>query len=103
MSRLSVNKIERLVEAYVAENTDWYSFGQPAEKVPGILGTWTMEAQHPWEENNNSRWFVYKLEHPETGVRYFRKDGYNVSHDGVYWDGAFYEVKPVTKQVVVWE
>lgn len=38
----------------------------------------------------------------EIGGRYFRKEGYHVSHDGTYWDGDFYEATPTEKVVIQW-
>ena len=35
--------------------------------------------------------------------RFFVKEGYYQSHEGSYWDGYFYEAKPVEKTVIDWE
>lgn len=43
-------------------------------------------------------WFVIKL-----GEKYFRMEGYYLSHDGYTWDGDLEEVKPVKKTVTVYE
>lgn len=39
----------------------------------------------------------------QIGDRIFRKEGLWVSHDGMYWDGHFSEVKPVQKVVTDYE
>ena len=35
--------------------------------------------------------------------RFFVKEGYYQSHEGSYWDGSFYEAKPVERTVIDWE
>lgn len=55
-----------------------------------------------YEGSGEERWAVFSLE-DETGIRYFRKDGYYASYDGTTWDGAFREVKPTERTVVFYE
>lgn len=54
------------------------------------------------DEGSNA-YVVVKVTHPDGTVQHFRKDGYYASHDGYYWDGDLYEVKPVDKVVTFYE
>jgi hypothetical protein len=54
------------------------------------------------EGQGDKRYVVFKFS-DESGVKYFRKDGYYASYDGSTWDGDFREVKPVDRVVTFYE
>jgi hypothetical protein len=54
------------------------------------------------EGQGETRYAVFSFT-DETGIKYFRKDGYYASYDGTTWDGDFREVTPQERVVVFYE
>lgn len=93
-------------EEYEYTNEGWYAWeeveGQDIE-VPG-LGVVTVVENFGGEGEGDRYYLTFQII-PEDGgdARYFRMDGYHVSHDGSYYDGPFTEVKKTTKLMDVYE
>lgn len=64
-------------------------------KITG-LDEWFEYVTH-YETVGNRHHIVFKV-----GDRTFRKDGEWVSHDGMYWEGGLFEVKPVEVTRTEW-
>jgi hypothetical protein len=54
------------------------------------------------EGQGDDYWAVFKVTVDEVD-RYFKRNGYHVSHDGSYFDGPTEEVRSVEKTITVWE
>lgn len=77
-----------------AETLDLNGVDYPIEWVETILGEEGM-----WAAQTKA---VFKI-NLDGEDRYFAKEGYYRSHDGEYWDGAFYECRPVEVTVSKYE
>lgn len=80
-------------------NRFWSEFneldkGQWVE-VEGVDGR--IEMVQRYETVSNNHHLVLKI-----GDRTFQKDGVWVPHDGMYWEGSFYEAKEIVETRKVW-
>ena len=85
---------------------DWsyWMHETPAEGVdiPGV-GHVSREAQHGGEGEGDQAWVVLRIEHEDGQTKYYRKDGYYASFDGMYFDADFTEVTPTPKTITVYK
>ncbi len=91
---MDVKQIEAALEAH----GDWWHLAddEGTVHVEGLGDVKTVVGYT--REAGDGVYFVLEYE-----GRYFRKEGYHVSHDGTYWDGDFYEATPREKVVKLWE
>lgn len=72
--------------------------------IPGVDGLIRVKLRTGGEGQGEETYVIFELKAALQDVRYFRIDGYYVSHDGFHYeDGDLTEVGPVEKPVVFWE
>ena len=71
-------------------------------QVPEV-GHVFFEANHGGEGQGDEAWIVLRIKHEDGSEKYYRKDGYYQSFDGMYLDGDFREVAPTPKTITVYE
>ena len=92
------------IEYALKEYGDWWELADCTEaEVEGIDGLVSgVEMKGGGEGSGEYTHVVIRI---QTGsdFRYFKQVGCHVSHDGVYWDGPFTEVRQQQKTITVWE
>lgn len=98
---LTADRIHEILENWIEENSDWAevgAYGDDSGDVIPQLGRVAQVEQVGGMDQGTHAHVVLRV-----GSRLFRKDGYHQSHDGTYYDGAFYEVSRREKTVTVYE
>lgn len=73
-------------------------------EIPGVDGAIRVKERTGGEGQGEQTYVIFELTGVPDCPRYFRIDGYYVSHDGFHYeDGDLTEVGPVEKPVVFWE
>lgn len=78
-------------------------FGDPATFVPGLGMVKVVEQEGGGEGQGEYANIVFQVVSENAEVRYFRKEGFYSSFDGIEWDGTFEEVTPVKKYITAYE
>jgi len=120
----SQEAIQYLTIAYVAQTKKWYEdhpeYNMPDfdEEDSDVLWSEFLEIEKVnvngvivdvveqvggGEGSGEHMHVVFSFTFPDSTVEYWRKNGYYVSFDGSYWDGAFVKVTPVQRVVTFYE
>lgn len=111
MSKLTADEVEALLLEHKEDPTDeyedpfyWHDWQdaipwREKELIVEVVGLGEVKVwDHKFDVSTNEAWMFFQI-----GNRIFRKEGRYYSHDGMYWDGDFSEVKPVQKIVTDYE
>lgn len=100
-----IEKAETRGENVVHEENGWedgyYAIEQASAEKPLVIdgfGAIECVEQRGGEGEGDEYWIVFKI-----GERYFRKNAFWVSWDGVDWEGSIEEVRPEQQTVTVWK
>lgn len=73
-------------------------------EIPGVDGLFRLVTRTGGEGQGEETYAVFQLQTAMCDDRYFRIDGYYVSHDGYHYeDEELFEVHAVSKPVVFWD
>lgn len=91
-------------EKYEWSLTDWfYEHGDDPIQVKGLGAVSVVETVNGFEGGGESVQMVFKVVEPSGSTKYYVKEGYYASFNGLDLDGAFYEAIPTTKTITVYK
>lgn len=103
------SEVEKRLVKYAIDqgNAEYYAWSfwrdeASVERVSGLGIARPVDSVGSGEGESEHIHVVVEVADGET-TRFFKKNGYYSSYDGTYWDGTFYEVRPYTRTVTVYE
>lgn len=105
---IDTKAVERIIENFDDGEGQWYTWKYASKAAPvqlDDLGTVeVVESEGGGEGEGEHVHIVFRVTFPSGDVRYFKKEAYYASYDGITWDdGDFFEVAGHAKVVTLYE
>ncbi len=111
---MNVDEVRELLERHDEDGEgSWYTWHyrspsrdgslEASEKIEGLGSVEVVETEGGGEGEGEHVHIVFRISEEYGAVRYYKKEAYYQSYDGITWDGDFYEVAPTAKMVTIYD